>query len=772
MKKLLRPLLLAAALLAAALPTARAQENFYSQTFSDAPLSMLVDFYNEWTGRTLIIQADLKPTITLKFSKLTRDEAMQAIETVLANNGVALVPMGDKFLKVVPIANARQEGMEIKPFDPEHKYVQSDQLISQVIPLRYVVYADVQPLIQHLMHGGYGKVVEMTRINSVLITDTSANVARIVELVSMVDQPAEKIEPRIYQLKYAEAATVAGKIKELVDAAKTKKGEQTVIAGDVRTIPGVIRAPRADNGPAASEEPEPTEMIEGEVKIVSDDRTNIIIVFSKAANFEFFDNIILVLDVPVDPAVIVEVINLEYAKAKEISGILNEFVGAAKATEKTKAPGEGGKSEGSKTVDEVIQSVAPAAEISPEAKSAIGRLSADTKILSDERSNSLLLMGRKSDVAALKLVIASLDVMLEQVKIEAVILSVGLDDSLQTGVQWVYDKAGSPQQSSVQTTEKKTYVNSSNELVTVTNITDTLTTVASSLAKTQTFGWDAAGLATNALGGSLSYYGVFPDINMKALISATKSDSNARILSTPVVMTTDNTEASITVGEERPVVSSSINSGSGSNNDGYSARATYEYRNIGITLKVTPNINPQGFVVMEITQTADDVGGEVTIDGNSVPIISKREISATVSVQDRSTVVLGGLVRKSTSRSATKIPILGDIPLLGWLFSTRNNSDARSELVVLLTPYVLTTPEQAQREAKRTYEASDAKNTLWPRGWSESPLRNDEPAKDDWKKKKGKKAPAQTTPPEESVPAEVPPAEISDAPAPVEPDAE
>jgi general secretion pathway protein D len=134
---------------------------------------------------------------------------------------------------------------------------------------------------------------------------------------------------------------------------------------------------------------------------------------------------------------------------------------------------------------------------------------------------------------------------------------------------------------------------------------------------------------------------------------------------------------------------------------------------------------------MEITQSADDVGGNVSVDGNEVPIISKREISATVAVQDRQTIVLGGLVRKSNSESATKIPLLGDIPLLGWLFSSRSNSDDRSELVVLLTPYVLTNPEEAARETERRLKASDVKNTEWPRGWSESPLANDEPAKED-----------------------------------------
>jgi general secretion pathway protein D len=338
-------------------------------------------------------------------------------------------------------------------------------------------------------------------------------------------------------------------------------------------------------------------------------------------------------------------------------------------------------------------------------------------------------MGRKSDIEAIKQVIASLDVMLEQVMIEAVILSVGLNDTLDTGVQWVYD---------TQSPLVKQNATGFNPAKVLANTNATATGVSKMLAQ-----------------ADLSYYGVIPKLDMQALITATKSDSNTRILSTPVVMTTDNTEAKITVSKEYPVVSSSINSGSGTTTDGYSARATYQYRSIGITLTVTPNINPQGFVVMEITQTADDPSSTVKIDNNEVPVISKREIKATVAVQDRSTIVLGGLVQKNTTKSASKIPILGDIPLLGWLFSTRGNSDDRTELVVLLTPYVLTTPEQAQNEAKRIYKASDSKDTLWPRGWSQSPLRNDEPAKDDWKKKKGKKDKATGEEPTNTVPVAV-----------------
>jgi general secretion pathway protein D len=230
------------------------------------------------------------------------------------------------------------------------------------------------------------------------------------------------------------------------------------------------------------------------------------------------------------------------------------------------------------------------------------------------------------------------------------------------------------------------------------------------------------------VGGALTYYGLFPDINLEAIISAAKSDSDARILSTPIVMTTDNTEAKITIADERPVITSSVTGTSST-----SARSTYEYKTIGIDLTVTPHINPQNFVLMEITQSADDVGGNVTVDGNEVPIISKREISATVGVKDRETIVLGGLVRKSNTDSTTKIPLLGDIPLLGWLFSSHSKSDDRQELVVLLTPYVINNPAEATAEAKRRLDASDAKNTEWPRGWSLSELANDEADSDAWK---------------------------------------
>ena len=185
------------------------------------------------------------------------------------------------------------------------------------------------------------------------------------------------------------------------------------------------------------------------MKIIADDRTNILIVISRPSNFYFFDKIVAVLDRPVEPDVVVRVVALEYAKAEEIAGILNEFVGAAKAETKTGVPQAGatGATEPGKegaTAQPLQDYIARQAAASDrlrqavtEEKAKIGQLSPNTKILADKRTNSLLLMGTKGDLAALEDVIDRLDTMLAQVLIEAVILEIGLNKNIEYGIDWL-----------------------------------------------------------------------------------------------------------------------------------------------------------------------------------------------------------------------------------------------------------------------------------------------------------------------------------------------
>jgi general secretion pathway protein D len=693
-----------------------------SLNFRDAPLDQVLNFYAEMTGRSVIKSPGVNATITLRGqTRLTQEEAMQAIESIMAMHNITMIPMGDKFLKVVQINSARQEALPINAALPDEGFAETDHLISQLITLQYLSISEVQPIIQSLLHG-YGKIQTLERINSLLVTDTAANLQRILEVLEYVDRPVElKVETRIYELRYAEAGKIASRLNELVQTSQQDQDDkpraESPQESQVRTPPGVIRARQAQQ---AAPEPQVSAadlaergIIQGKVKIVADERTNILIVISEPANFIFFDKIVAVLDRPVEPEIIVRVVALEYADAEEISGILNQFIGAASAEKDV--PGaapeaeEGDMDQRSRALQEFVQRRAQqrTAEAGDE-KASIGQLSSSTKILADQRTNSLLLMGRKSDLAALTDIIDQLDVMLAQVVIEAVILEVSLSDSLSYGFDWlqrsmtVYNEQLAGPRGGI-------------------TIREPVASFGGGWAGNETESFrDASQIGRDNVslsGGALTYYLTMFDLNIDAVIRMAAASSEARILSTPVVLTTDNTEAKIVAGEERPVVTSTTTS-----SDTAAQTSQYQYKNIGLELSVTPRINPQGFVVMEITQTADNLLDPVQIDGNEVPVISKREISASIAVENRSTIALGGLVNTRSSKGRSKVPLLGDIPLLGTFFRADNKDSSRSELLVLITPYVLMTPQEARAETIRLHQASASSETKWPAGWSDSEL--------------------------------------------------
>ncbi len=715
-----------------AAPPGGASEKLILLNFRDSPLDQILEFVADLMGRTLIKSPGINATITLKSqTRLTVSESLEAIEAVLAMNNVSLVPMGTKFLKVVQTAAARQEGMPVILQNAENSTLpENDQLISQVVALQHMEIAEAQPIIQSLIHG-YGKIQPLDRTNSMLITDTASNLKRILEILEYIDQPTEsKVETRIYELRYAEAGQVAGKLNELIADSQAKEDKPRVETGAASNapqpppIPGVIRArppgvpESGDAGSAASAEAEAGRgLIRGKVKIIADDRTGILFVVSRPENFAFFDKIVAVLDRPIEADIGVRVVPLEYAKAEDIAGILNEFIGAASSEKKagtTAQPGQTEGQQGSRQLDEVVraaevqlqQAQATLQEARGE-KGVIGRLSPETKILADKRTNSLLLMGRKSDLDALELVLDSLDIMLAQVLIETVILEVNLGDTVETGFDWL-------QRSVVAYNERQAGPGSG-----ITIREPVLAFGGGQVVDSGTFrgGDKILDRSDTGIGaGGLSYYLTMTDLNLDAIIRLAGQSSDARVVSTPVVLTTDNTEAKIVAAEQRPVVTSTSTQTTGQQTQ------NFEYRNIGITITVTPRINPSGFVMMEVSQNADDVLSEVPINNTPVPIIGKREISAQIGVQSRSTIVLGGLVRTDNSKSRTKVPVLGDIPLLGALFRADTKRKNRTELLVLLTPYVLKTPDEAITETKRLYHNSRNESSPWHKGWSDSTL--------------------------------------------------
>ena len=716
------------------------EEKLVSLSFRDAPVAVVLDHYAEITGRTMI-QSPGVPQVLISLrgqQRLTESEFLQAIESVLQMNNITLVPLGEKFLKVVPSGELGTHGGEIRR-DPAYGDPLldpgTDTMDTRIFEFRNIEYTEVQPILES-MKRPFGRIQPMERTNSLLVMDTAANLQRMADIIEYIDVPLERrVETRVYEINHAEAGQVAARLNELVQEAQDAGRRPGAQPAGVRSVRGIIR-------PGQVQQPEPPPGAQGDadamdaasqgivmqpVKIVSDERTNILIVITRPENFAFFDNIVTILDRSIEPNFLLEVIPLEFADAGEIAGILNDFVGAATADAQSGRAGAARTAAGAAGTDPAARATAlqdlvrqRLAERETAARAAarasqtdsltdeIGSISANTRILSDQRTNSILLMGRRQDIEALRRVVESLDVMLAQVLIEAVILEVNLNEGLEYGIDWL---------------QRSFTVSDVERVGPGGGLTVRDPVFAFGGAQNLRGGPFVDGSQVSRenapdlfSAGSLSYFLTFFDLNLDAVVRLAASSSDARILSTPVIVTTDNTEARILVGESRPVVTSTSTTAGGV------ARNTFQYQEIGISLNVTPRINPQNFVVMEITQTADNVGGFEVIDGNNVPIITRRELQAQIAVEDRGTIVLGGLVSSDGQNSTTKVPILGDIPLLGALFRSERKQKNRTELLVLITPYVLSTPMDVSREARRLRDRSFVDETTWEGTWSDSKL--------------------------------------------------
>ena len=701
--------------------------------FRDTPLEIVLDDYAEKTDRTALKAPGLpNVNITLRSrDNLTIDEYLQAIETVLAMNGVALLPVDEKFLTVVKIGEARQEAMEIQHGAVELSPTQRSRLISQLITVHHIDLPEARKAVDALKHN-YGQVHVFERNNSMLVTDTAANIERMMEVIALMDVPVvAREEPHIIVIKHTKASLIKAKLEEIIaDAQREQQRPSTVPRlrdsgpPGVETrppaaspVPGVIR-PQRPAQPAvdsAAQEMDIATLIEeaergiirGSVKIVADDRTNILIIITRPENMSFFERIIDVLDVETAPDVIVRVIRLEFADAKDVAGMLNDLIGATTREEGRAAatPDVGDDDRRSAALREIRAERTATADTGVAQRSRIGELSRDNiQILSDERTNSLLIMAPQSDLITLEEIIKDMDMMLSQVLIEAVIIEVGLGRNVETGFDWV-------QRSMIAYNETEGGRRSP------------MFAFAGGGGGGRGVPMDATAMhhaSDIAAGGGLRYYFTFFDLNIDAILRMAASDNRTEILSSPIILTTDNREAKIDVSTERYFYKGkryvSTTTGQGVWED------DVDTRRVGINLTVTPKINARGFVVMDVIQKIENVAEFQRINDADWPVISSRELSASIAVQSGETIVLGGLARQEDSKGRSMVPFVGNIPLLGSLFRATDRKNSRSEVIVFITPYVLDTPMDIADDAERRYRSLQMSEGLWPRGWSDSRL--------------------------------------------------
>jgi general secretion pathway protein D len=424
------------------------------------------------------------------------------------------------------------------------------------------------------------------------------------------------------------------------------------------------------------------------IKVVADDRTNALIIVAAENDMKRIRELLNLMDkeIPRGGGAI-RVYYLQNAKAEDLAKVLT---GLPQQTRPTGAAGT------------------PAA-----ASTSTAAFSKNVQIVADKSTNSLIITADPADYLVIEDVIRKLDITRSMVYLEGLIMEVKADKNFNVGVEWSmlkdYGSAGIGDDPGGRKLGIAGFTGSG-------IIPQVSSTGAISMPSGFSLGVIGAGIK---IGGLL-----FPNIG--AVLNAYQNDTDVRILSTPQLLTLDNEDAEITVGENIPYVSrqdSGVVGVTGTTN--YSS---YDYKDVGVTLKVTPQINKDGFVRMKIDQTVTKIvsqSASVDAAGSKVltPTTLKRTAKTTVVVKSGETVVIGGMIQDDSDKGTGKVPLLGDIPLLGWLFKTRSTTNTRTNLFVFITPRIIEQPEDARKiqEEKMDYMRSIQEGTI-----KNTPVRNKE----------------------------------------------
>jgi len=582
-----------------------------SYNFPAIPIDQLLDIYADLVGRTLLratAGAEAVPattTITLKTqSNLTRSEAIIALETVLGMNGVTVVPIGDKFAKVVTEAIAPQAGGLIST--NTNNIPEAGKFITQIVQVKY---ADPKDLVDALkpFAKSPASIIVIPSTQTLVLRDYSENVARMMEMVSKIDVlTPNSVKPEVIPIKYALASDIASALSALGASGGTSVGKSSSGAN--------FRGGGMGTGSGSS---------------------------GFGNNSGSFGN----------------------------GSTGSSYPG--QTTQGTSSPMASGATSGRSTFQQNLQRI-----VGQAAQNGQFQLFGQTKIIADERTNSLLVFANDEDMKMIKLIINKLDVVLAQVLIDAIIMEINLQDTRNTGISYGVQSGGSKEFNGVGGLNNLS--SGASGFLTGTSTTNTANAVG------------GIGSTLANLPGGFSYFGKYGnDINM--VLEAVAGNSRINVLSRPRIQTSHAVEADLFIGNTVPYVTGTYNYGYGSG-----PSSQYTQLEVGISLQVTPLINPDGLVVMDIAADVEQLGPDVQISGvGGVPTTTKRQAGAKVAVRSGETIILGGFISDSRSKSVSGIPGLMNIPGLGNLFRSTSIENLRTELVMLMRPTVLPTPEVA-----------------------------------------------------------------------------
>jgi len=468
---------------------------------------------------------------------------------------------------------------------------------------------------------------------SVVISYPSTNLLIVTDVLSNINRLMQIIN----QIDVAENVSEITVIPlENATATEVATILDSIFQGSTSRRATTTRTTRRRTTPA---QPEETGPALGEVSIIADERTNSLIIIASAFDTEKVKSLVALLDKEIPRGSgNINVYYLQHANAEELTAVLTAL------PQKTDKPGAGG---------------AEAGKAPP--------ISKEVQIVADKATNSLVITANKADYAVLENVIKKLDIPRRMVYLEALIMEVNASKDFAVGVEWVGGFTYGDDSGIVFGGSRG---GDSSTLPSLENPT---------LPK---------GFAMGLVNEFIEINGkTFPSLS--AILNAYKNQDDVNIISTPQILTTDNEEAEIKVGENVPYITS--RNVTNANQD----YTNYEYKDVGVTLKITPQINQENVVRLQVYVEVIKLKNESVALATNTPTTFKRTAQTTVIIQDNNTLVIGGIIGDDVQNNSYKVPLLGDIPGLGWLFKTESQSVDRVNLYIFLTPRIIRNPSEA-----------------------------------------------------------------------------
>lgn len=619
--------------------------------FPNAEITDVIKAIGQLTGKNFIIDPGVRGKISIIApSKVTVAEAYKAFLAALAINGFTVVPYG-KFLKVKASRNAQRDSIETYTgaYAPT-----SDIYITRIIHLKHISAEEVNKRLR-VLPSKDGEMTPYEPTNSLLITDYGANVERMVKIIKELDRPGFEEQLSVIPIRYAKSKDLADLINQIIN--KDPRGG----GGGAPAFGANVPRFRSRGGTAAGGTPEELSLV------APDDRTNALIVVGNRAGIEKVRDLVKKLDYKLDPAEAggVFVYYVRYGEAEKIAQTIGGL-----ASGSSSAGGAGSSALGGASNSPFG---APTRPTSPLDRQNI--FGGDVKINADKNTNSLVITASKQDYDTVRSLLAKIDIPRDQVFVETIIMEMNANKTRSWNPTYYYLDPGSAGVGRAGFSSKGSLSNILNP------------------------GSDSGAVLGFGSGATVDFTvpGTQTKIKVPSLLAFIKfiqENTESNILSTPRIMALDNEEAVIEVGDKVPVATNAATTIGGTT-------ATTQFENATIKLEITPYIRPDSDVVrLKLAQSVKQVNpnaGVAEALKNVATTISDRTIKTNIVVNSGDTAVLGGLIRDEESVDETKVPVLGDVPVLGWLFKSRSRTKKKINLVVFITPRIIRGVRDSQK---------------------------------------------------------------------------